>query len=95
MAHVGHPVLWCSATGHGLCLGPRLLYVRARQVNALIERAGGRVVRQRGSHRLYEVRSGDVVAITVVPQHGGDIPVGTLKAIGRDLAAVLREGRLG
>lgn len=58
----------------------------------MIERSGGALVRQRGSHRLYRVVAADgTTAQTVVPQHGGDIPVGTLRAIERDLVPVLGE----
>ena len=46
------------------------------------------MTRQRGSHRRYE----GVRAFTVVPQHAGEVPVGTLAAIDRDLAPVLGKG---
>jgi predicted RNA binding protein YcfA (HicA-like mRNA interferase family) len=66
--------------------------MRAREVNRRIEARGGLPVRQVGSHRRYAVRQemaeGEIVVLyTTVPQHGDDIPVGTLRAIERDLAA--------
>lgn len=59
--------------------------MRAREVNRAIERCGGRVVCQISSHRRYQADSGDTVCHTTVPQHPGDIPTGTLRAIERDL----------
>jgi len=51
------------------------------------------MTRQRGSHRRYEVVSAEGVrAFTVVPQRVGEVPVGTLAAIDRDLASVLGKG---
>jgi predicted RNA binding protein YcfA (HicA-like mRNA interferase family) len=60
----------------------------------LIERAGGEILRQRGSHRLYVLTAGGATARTVVPQHGGDLPAGTLRAIERDLEPLLGKGWL-
>jgi predicted RNA binding protein YcfA (HicA-like mRNA interferase family)/predicted RNase H-like HicB family nuclease len=68
--------------------------VRAREVNRRIERAGGQQVAQRGSHRKYRVVAGTVSARTTVPQHAGDIPSGTLRAIERDLEPALGKGWL-
>lgn len=63
-------------------------------MNTRIERAGGQQVRQRGSHRFYRVTVGEVSAVTTVPQHSGDIPAGTLRAIERDLEPALGKGWL-
>jgi predicted RNA binding protein YcfA (HicA-like mRNA interferase family) len=68
--------------------------MKAREVNRKIEQAGGVQVRQRGSHRSYEVTKNGTRAITTVPQHTGDIPAGTLRAIERDLEPVLGRGWL-
>lgn len=74
--------------------------MRARDVNRRIERLGGVVKRQTGSHRRYEVTYEDLttgtvkVAYTIVAQHPGDIPVGTLRAIERDLEGVFGKGWL-
>jgi predicted RNA binding protein YcfA (HicA-like mRNA interferase family) len=73
--------------------------VKAREVNRRIERLGGVIVRQVGSHRRYVVAfiddtGAEVKAATTVPQHMGDIPVGTLRAIERDLEAALGKGWL-
>jgi predicted RNA binding protein YcfA (HicA-like mRNA interferase family) len=68
-------------------------------VNRRIERLGGVMVRQVGSHRRYVVAFADgtgakVMAATTVSQHAGDIPAGTLRAIERDLEAALGKGWL-
>ncbi|WP_369824051.1 type II toxin-antitoxin system HicA family toxin [Frondihabitans sp. PAMC 28766] len=74
------------------------MLVKAREVNSRIERGGGRVLRQRGSHRFYEVvdESGTqaVAARTTLPQHSGGLPIGTLRSIERDLEVVLGKGWL-
>ncbi|MEO7195648.1 MAG: type II toxin-antitoxin system HicA family toxin [Pseudonocardiaceae bacterium] len=69
-------------------------------MNRRIERLGGLVVRQTGSHRRYVVTytdpAGDAAkAFTTVAQHAGDIPAGTLRAIERDLEIALGKGWLG
>jgi predicted RNA binding protein YcfA (HicA-like mRNA interferase family) len=73
--------------------------VKAREVNRKIERLGGVMVRQVGSYRRYIVAFTDdagaaAKAATTVPQHTGDIPAGTLRAIERDLEAALGKGWL-
>jgi predicted RNA binding protein YcfA (HicA-like mRNA interferase family) len=73
--------------------------VKAREVNRRIERLGGVMARQIGSHRRYVVVFTDgagveMKAATTVPQHTGDIPAGTLRAIERDLEAALGKGWL-
>jgi predicted RNA binding protein YcfA (HicA-like mRNA interferase family) len=65
--------------------------MNAREVNLKIEARGGVLVRQTGSHRRY--RAGD--QFTTVPQHGSrDIPIGTLRAIERDLEPAFGKGWL-
>jgi predicted RNA binding protein YcfA (HicA-like mRNA interferase family) len=68
--------------------------MKAREVNRKIERLGGIQTRQVGSHRRYAVEKNGRKAFTTVPQHTGDIPAGTLRAIERDLENVLGEGWL-
>lgn len=73
--------------------------MKAREVNRRIERLGGVMIRQVGSHRRYVVAFTDdtgarAKAATTVPQHAGDIPAGTLRAIERDLEAALAKGWL-
>jgi predicted RNA binding protein YcfA (HicA-like mRNA interferase family) len=73
--------------------------MKAREVNRRIERLGGVMIRQVGSHRRYVVAFTDdtgaeAKATTTVPQHAGDIPAGTLHAIERDLEAALGKGWL-
>lgn len=66
--------------------------MKSREVNARIEALGGKLTRQRGSHRRYEVTYTDEdgeqrTVYTTVQQHAArDIPTGTLAAIQRDLA---------
>ncbi len=67
--------------------------------NPKIERLGGVMVRQVGSHRRYVVAFTDdtgaeAKAATTGPQHAGDIPAGNLRAIERDLEAALGKGWL-
>ncbi|TAM71174.1 MAG: addiction module toxin, HicA family [Microbacteriaceae bacterium] len=68
--------------------------MKAREVNRMIERAGGVLLRQRGSHRFYSVTREGQTARTTVPQHRGDIPLGLLLKIQRDLEPVLGRGWL-
>ena len=73
--------------------------MKAREVNRKIERLGGVMIRQLGSHRRYVVAFTDdtgreAKAATTVPQHAGDIPISTLRAIERDLEAALGRGWL-
>ena len=68
--------------------------MRAREVIRCIERLGGMMVRQVGSHRRYVATYSDAAGreaavATTVPQHAGDIPAGTLRAIERDLEPAL------
>jgi len=68
-------------------------------VNRRIERLGGVMVRQVGSHRRYVVTytsaAGMVMTVaTTVAQHAGDVPAGTLRAIERDQEPGLGKGWL-
>jgi predicted RNA binding protein YcfA (HicA-like mRNA interferase family) len=64
--------------------------VKAREVNRLIEKNGGVMVRPTGSHRRYRVTREGATAETVVPQHHSrDIRPPTLRGIERDLEPVL------
>lgn len=68
--------------------------MKAREVNRRIEESGGIVLRQRGSHRFYEVERSGVTSRTTVPQHTGDVPIGLLLKIQRDLEPSLGKGWL-
>jgi predicted RNA binding protein YcfA (HicA-like mRNA interferase family) len=58
----------------------------AREVLARIAALGGEMARQKGSH--IRVRCGS--RFTTVPDHGShDLPIGTLRAIERDLEPIL------
>ena len=68
-------------------------------MNRRIERLGGVMVRQVGSHRRYVVTytsaAGMVMTVaTTVAQHAGDVPAGTLRAIERDQEPGLGKGWL-
>ncbi|WP_414637164.1 type II toxin-antitoxin system HicA family toxin [Actinophytocola sp.] len=74
--------------------------MKAREVNRRIERLGGVMSRQTGSHRRYQATYTDratgaeAVAFTTVAQHPGDIPAGTLRAIEGDLEVAFGKGWL-
>jgi predicted RNA binding protein YcfA (HicA-like mRNA interferase family) len=73
--------------------------VRAREASRRIERLGGVMVRQVGSHRRYvaactDAAGRETTVATTVPQHSGDIPAGTLRAIERDLEPAFGAGWL-
>lgn len=68
-------------------------------MNRRIERLGGQMVRQVGSHRRYaatyqDAEGNEAWVATTVPQHPGDIPIGTLRAIERDMKPAFGEGWL-
>lgn len=71
-----------------------------REVVRRIEKRGGYRVRTRGSHATYEVVKRDqqcgvvVRARAQVPVHRGEVAPGTVRAIQRQLQAVLGEGWL-
>lgn len=67
----------------------------ARDVNRRIKKLGGIEIRQVGSHRLFRVTGVDDVSLTtIVAQHPGDIPKGTLHKIQKDLEPVFGKGGL-
>lgn len=73
--------------------------MRAKEVNRRIERLGGKMIRQVGSHRRYIATYTDQwgresSCVTIVAQHPGDIPRGTLHAIQRDLEPAFGKGWL-
>lgn len=68
-------------------------------MNQRIESLGGQYIGQRGSHRKYRATykdaSGNAAsAQTVVAQHRGDIPAGTLRAIQRQMEPAFGKGWL-
>ena len=68
--------------------------MKAREVERRVLRNGGKHVRDRGSHRLYEATDGTVTVLTSVAFHPGDIPVGTLRKIEKDMEPVFGKGWL-
>jgi len=71
----------------------------AREVIRIIERNGGVLLRQRGSHRQHEARATladgtEATARTTVALHAGDVRPGTLRAIERDIEPVFGKGWL-
>lgn len=89
-----HDQYRCLAARHWSCLAARHMIMKARDVNRRIERLGGSNTRTRGSHRMYEATANGVTARTTVPQHSGDIPVGTLHAIEKDMEPAFGKGWL-
>ncbi|WP_238177627.1 type II toxin-antitoxin system HicA family toxin [Kribbella sp. VKM Ac-2566] len=64
-----------------------------------IQRAGGTQTRQVGSHRRFRVDytrpdGSPGIVFTTVPDHGGDIPIGTLASIEKALEPALGKGWL-
>lgn len=73
--------------------------MRSREVNRRIESLGGVQTRQVGSHRRYKAAvtdpdGNDSTVFTTVPQHAGDMPAGTLRAIQKDLEPAFGKGWL-
>ena len=65
------------------------------EVVALLEQLGFSVVRIKGSHYRMKLISDDHTCYTTVPVHGkANIPVGTLKAIYRQVATCIPEDEL-
>jgi len=56
---------------------PKIPALKPRQAVEVLERAGFKFVRQKGSHRIY-VKGG--VGVTI-PRHNKDLKKGTLRAI--------------
>lgn len=54
----------------------------ARQMIKLIEAAGWRAIRQKGSHRVFIHDS--LPGMVIVPVHKGDLPYGTERKILKD-----------
>jgi len=64
--------------------------VKAGKVVRIITARGGVILRQRGSHRFFEIERDGVKAHTTISNKDGeDIPTGLLAKIERDLAPVL------
>lgn len=74
--------------------------MKSRLVVARIEAHGGTLIRTKGSHQRFRVMYVDASGqprtayTTVQGPTGKEIPVGTLKAIQRDLEAAFGEGWL-
>lgn len=72
--------------------------MRAKEVVRAIERHGGWLVSQRGSHAKYRAEftadGTKQVVQTIVAMHSGDVPTGTLRKIESDLEPALGEGWL-
>lgn len=68
-------------------------------MNVRIERLGGQMVRQVGSHRRYRATytrsdGSEGQVVTIVAQHPGDIPTGTLHKIEKDMEPAWGKGWL-
>jgi predicted RNA binding protein YcfA (HicA-like mRNA interferase family)/predicted transcriptional regulator len=71
--------------------------MRACEVIRAIQKAGGQQTRQVGSHRRFCVEytkadGSSATAFTTVPDHGGDIPIGTLASIEKAAGTGSEEG---
>jgi predicted RNA binding protein YcfA (HicA-like mRNA interferase family) len=53
--------------------------MKVREIIKLIERDGWVLARQKGSHKTFTHPT--KTGIVTVPEHGGDIPIGTLNSI--------------
>lgn len=63
---------------------------RAQEVTKVLRKRGAHEVRVKGSHAVWRYEN----CQTVVPMHRGDMPVGTVRAIERDMEAVFGKGWL-
>ena len=70
-------------------MSDRLPSLRPRQVIRALEKAGWRVVRQRGSH--ISLTKEGMPYIVTVPLHRRDLPRGTLRDIIRDSGLAIDE----
>jgi predicted RNA binding protein YcfA (HicA-like mRNA interferase family) len=69
--------------------------MKSRDVMKRIQKLGGVHVRTTGSHYRYDAPiPGGGTAHTSVQLHAGDIPIGTLLAIQRDMEAAFGKGWL-
>lgn len=73
--------------------------MRGSDIARRIERMGGVLVRQRGSHRRYRIDFVDATgtrrsAFTTVPMHNRDMPIRTQYSIQRDLDEAFGKGWL-
>jgi predicted RNA binding protein YcfA (HicA-like mRNA interferase family) len=57
--------------------------VHYQELRRKLRRLGFRVIRQGGNHEIWE--SPDSTRRTAIPLHRGDVPLGTLRAILREL----------
>jgi predicted RNA binding protein YcfA (HicA-like mRNA interferase family) len=66
--------------------------MKAKEVVKRITAAGGSLTRQVGSHARYTITVNGITCTTTVAMHSArDIPLGTLRAIEKDLAPALGE----
>ena len=66
----------------------RLRVISSREMVRLLERLGFVVARQRGAHKRLIHPDG---RRTTVPEHGGDLPRGTIRAILTDVGLSVQE----
>ncbi len=66
----------------------KLRPAKAQEVQRVLEKLGFRLLRQRGSHAVYRHEDG---RYTTVPVHRGDLPLGTLRQILRDVGLTPEE----
>lgn len=76
-------------TGRG---GNRVL--KAKEVASTIERLGGKMVRQTGSHRLFTATYPGGTVKAVVPMHNGDMAPGTMRSVEKSMEPAFGPGWL-
>ena len=67
---------------------PRLVRISYRELAAKLRHAGYFEIRT-GRHPVYYLAAGNVTI--PVPQHPGDVPIGTLRAIVREMGVSVEE----
>lgn len=68
--------------------------MRATEVTKKLRKAGAEMIRQRGSHQRWKIIHHGETYFTTVPIHRGDIPLGTLRSIEKQMEPALGKGWL-
>lgn len=68
--------------------------MRATEITTTLAKAGATMIRQRGSHQRWRVTDRGVTSYTTVPMHRGDVPLGTVRQIEKDMERSLGKGWL-
>lgn len=68
--------------------------MKATEVTRKLRKAGAEMIRQRGSHQRWKIEINGQTCFTTVPVHRGDIPLGTLRSIEKQMEPALGKGWL-